>query len=73
MGFVDEVKAEARMSGTGCKTCWLLARMGDAERAEVEAVLADPDVATMPIMRALNRRGHQIGHSALSRHRTTCP
>lgn len=73
MGFADEVVAESRPAGTGCKTCWLLARMGDAERAEVEAVLADPDVATMPIMRALNRRGYQIGHSALSRHRTTCP
>jgi len=72
MGFADEVAGEARSAGTSCKTCWLLERMDDDERAEVLAVLADPDVATMPIMRALNRRGHQIGHSALQRHRTTC-
>lgn len=72
MGFMDEVQDESRLSGTGCKTCRLLARMDPAERAEVQAVLADRDISTSPILRALNKRGHEIGLSALHRHRSTC-
>lgn len=72
MGFADEVAAESRTSGTACKTCKLLAKMDKAERAEVLAVLADPEVAHSPITRALNRRGYDIGVTAVTRHRNRC-
>ena len=72
MGFMDEVKAETRLSGTACKTCRLLARLDADDRADIDAVLADAEIPTSPIVRALNKRGIDIGISALSRHRSNC-
>lgn len=72
MGFAEEVDAEQRKPGSRCKTCVELARMDPEVRAEIEAVINDPLVNTIPIVRALNKRGVDIGVSGMQRHRSKC-
>lgn len=68
MGFMDEVTEELRPATT-CRTCQLLDSLPADERADVIAVLEDKSIPCAPIVRALARRGYEIGESALLRHR----
>lgn len=72
MSFADEVKAENRGTGQRCRTCQLLEQMKPEDAAEINAVLADRNVPTEPIVRALNNRGLEIGSSAIRKHRLRC-
>lgn len=72
MSFADEVKAENRGTGQRCRTCLLLEQMKPEDAAEINSVLADRNVPTEPIVRALNNRGIDIGSSAIRKHRLRC-
>jgi hypothetical protein len=72
MSFADEVKAENRGTGQRCRTCLLLEQMKPEDATEINSVLADRNVPTEPIVRALNNRGIDIGSSAIRKHRLRC-
>lgn len=72
MSFFDEVKSESRGTGQKCSTCKFLEAMKPDEADEIKAVLADKSVPTEPIVRALNRRGIEIGSSSIRKHRMRC-
>lgn len=72
MSFRDEVTIETRTNGTICKTCRIIASLDPKERAEVVEVLADPNMISEAISRAMTRRGWKVGGSAIRKHRQTC-
>jgi Tfp pilus assembly ATPase PilU len=72
MSFRDEVTIEIRTNGTICKTCRIIASLDPKERAEVVEVLADPNMISEAISRAMTRRGWKVGGSAIRKHRQTC-
>lgn len=72
MSFADEVKAENRGTGQRCRTCTMLDQLDPKDSAEIAAVLADRNIPTEPIVRAMNNRGLDIGGSAVRKHRLRC-
>lgn len=72
MSFADEVKAENKGTGQRCRTCVLLEQINPKDAAEIAAVLADRNIPTEPIVRAMNNRGLNIGGSAVRKHRLRC-
>lgn len=72
MSFADEVKAENKGTGQRCRTCVLLEQIDSKDAAEIAAVLADRNIPTEPIVRAMNNRGLNIGGSAVRKHRLRC-
>jgi Tfp pilus assembly ATPase PilU len=72
MSFRDEVTTEIKTNGTICKTCRIIASLDPKERAEVVEVLADPNMISEAISRAMTRRGWKVGGSAIRKHRQTC-
>lgn len=72
MGFIDEVKSESRNTGHKCRTCQLLGQLEPDDAAEIAAVMADKNIQTEPIVRALNNRGIDIGSNSVRKHRLRC-
>lgn len=72
MSFADEVKAENKGTGQRCRTCMILEQLDPTEAAEITTVLADRNIPTEPIVRAMNNRGLDIGSNAIRKHRNRC-
>ena len=69
MDFAEALAREMVASQKPCKVTKILNVMSDEDSAAVRAALANPDVQTTAILRALNTTGHKVGSSTLSRHR----
>lgn len=72
MSFADEVAAENKGTGQACRTCTILETMPVEQADEIRSVLADRNIPTEPIVRAMNNRGIVIGSSAVRKHRLRC-
>ena len=69
MDFSEALARAMTSSEKPCKVTRILNVMSDEDVAAVRAALADPEVQTMAILRALNATGHKVGSSTLSLHR----
>ena len=69
MTLNSRLDALANDKGRRCSAQRLLDSLPDEERATLEAVLADPAIATMRIHQALQAEGYKIGRPMLQDHR----
>ena len=70
MGLLDEAKQERRRKGPPCTVSALLGRLSADDAAEVVAALADPDVPSAGLWRAMRGRGWDTPtQQTLQRHR----
>jgi hypothetical protein len=70
MGLLDEIAEESRPPVAQCSVAAVLDSLPDAERAELEAALADQATYThSAITRVLNRRGFDMHDKRVASHR----
>ena len=69
MGLLDDIKNAQPRKGSKCSVPALLAALDKEDRADIEAAMADPVIASTSIVAILQREGHKIGISTIQRHR----
>jgi hypothetical protein len=70
MGLLDDIAKESRPAPVVCSVAVVLDDLPDADRAELEAALADPVTYThRAITRVLNRRGYDMHDKRVANHR----
>jgi hypothetical protein len=69
MGIRDEVLEYTQRRGDTCRMQFVLAKMGKAEKAELEEVVADASVPSTAIARYLQKQGFDIKEGTILRHR----
>jgi DNA-binding MurR/RpiR family transcriptional regulator len=71
MNLREAFDATPRMrSGRRCTACVVIAEMTDDDRDTMSALLNDPSVSVMTIVRACQKAGYsRIGEGTLKRHR----
>ncbi len=75
MSLLTEARIVARRAGGTCGVAVLTSRLSEAEQAELIEAL-ESDVSASAITKALELRGHDIGHQTIGRHRRgqcSCP
>lgn len=69
MGLMDEIQAERQTGAPVCSWAKLLDQLDKADRADVDAAVADESITGAAIVRALRARGHKVTEKAVRRHR----
>ena len=69
MGLADAIAEATRRPGTLCTVGRVRDALNDADRAALDAALADPAISAQQIMRALRAEGHEATRSPIERHR----
>lgn len=68
-GLADVIRGEHRQGGMTQLVPKILAGLDSADRADLEAALADPTVSGGAIGRALRARGIRVSDAAIYNHR----
>ena len=69
MALADAIAAATQKPGTLCTIGRVRDALDDADRAALDAALADPKITAQQIMRALRAEGHEATRSPMERHR----
>lgn len=67
-GLLKEIQADDHHNQRSCKLALILETLEKADRADLEAAIVG-DYTASAIVRVLNRRGHEISLSVMSKHR----
>lgn len=69
MGLLDDIRAEPRRVSRRCGVAMIKDGMDKKSRADLDEAMDDPLITSATIARVLERNGHKITASAISRHK----
>lgn len=67
-GLLSEIQADDQYNQPICKLGMLIQKMEEEDRADLEAAISG-NYTSSAIVRVLNRRGHEVSLSVMSKHR----